>query len=102
VKLQLVGVRSNREGIGARVELDAGKRRQHRTLKASGSYLASYDRRLLFGLGRQRDVREVTVRWPSGAIDRLTELEASHVYVVVEGRGSISVATWGREGVGLQ
>jgi len=92
VKLQLVGVRSNREGIGVRIELEAGKKRQYRTLKASGSYLASHDRRLHFGLGKERDVREVKVRWPSGAIDRLTELEAGHLYVVVEGRGSVSVA----------
>ena len=37
-------------------------------------------------------MRAVNVRWPSGTIDRLTELEAGHLYVVVEGRGSVSVA----------
>jgi len=99
VKLQLVGVQSNREGVGARVMLDSGGRRQTRTLKASGSYLASHDRRLHFGLGEERATREVTVRWPSGATDRLTSLEAGRVYLVVEGRGAVPLPRPGASGL---
>jgi hypothetical protein len=87
LQLLLVGTASNRDGVGARVELTEGGRRQHRTSKAGGSYLSSHDPRIHFGLGTGREVERVIVRWPSGERQALGPLEAGRVYVVKEGVG---------------
>ena len=80
--LKLVGTRSNRDAIGARVELFAGGRAQVREVTRSGSYLSQNDARLHFGLGDGTEVAALRIRWPSGrvqwleveAIDRILEI----------------------------
>jgi hypothetical protein len=88
VRLELVGdgVASNRNAIGARVELEAGTARQVRWVVGGGSYLSASDRRLLFGLGPARQADRVTVVWPSGRRQDLGTLAAGRGYRVVEGR----------------
>ena len=66
ISLQLIGTRSNRDAIGARVFLTAGGMRQRRDVKSGGSDLSSSDPRLHFGLGGAAPVDSVEVRWPSG------------------------------------
>ncbi len=90
IKLLLVGTDSNREAIGTRVAVTAGGKTQHQTLKASGSYLSSHDRRLHFGTGEETSVSRIVIRWPSGAEKTLGPLETRHLYIVREGRGIIS------------
>ncbi|MEE2659160.1 MAG: tetratricopeptide repeat protein [Candidatus Latescibacterota bacterium] len=70
IGLQLVGEASNREGIGARVELWAEGRRQLREVRRSYGFQSSHDRRLLFGLGSAVQVDSLVITWPSGARDR--------------------------------
>jgi len=63
----LVGSKSNRQGLGARVAVtDASGARQVFDVTAAGSYLSSSDPRVLAGLGTRAAVRSVEVRWPSG------------------------------------
>ena len=76
IELDLRGTKSNRDAIGARVKLvsDAGKV-QYRSVSPAGSYASSNDRRIVFGLGEEDRVRQIRIRWPSGAeqvIDRPT------------------------------
>ena len=70
VGLQLVGTRSGKDAIGARVTLSAGGRARTRARIGGGSYLTASDSRLLFGLGALTRVDALEVRWPSGLVER--------------------------------
>ena len=86
--LRLVGHKSNRDGIGARVEVEAGGVRQIDEVRSGGSYLSQSDLRLHFGLGAAARVSRITIRWPSGAIDRLSGIPADRHVVIEEGSQS--------------
>jgi hypothetical protein len=65
--VSVVGNKSNRSGIGARVTVTtASGQKQISEVSSAGSYLSSNDPRLVFGLGNVRAVKSVEVRWPSG------------------------------------
>src|ERR1700723_1542414 len=64
--LKLIGIRSNRDAIGARVTLRAEGRRQLQEVRSGGSYVSQSDLRLHFGLGRATEIDSLQVRWPSG------------------------------------
>jgi tetratricopeptide (TPR) repeat protein len=70
ITLRLEGTRSNRDGVGARVTISSGGRRQTAQRVGGGSYLSAGDPRLHFGLGDADRIDWVEVRWPSGRIDR--------------------------------
>jgi tetratricopeptide (TPR) repeat protein len=85
ITFRLEGTKSNRDGVGARVTVVAGRRRQVAQRWGGGSYQSSSDPRLHFGLGGNDRVETVEVRWPSGTIDRWSELAAGRGYVLREG-----------------
>ena len=87
VLFKLVGTKSNKMAIGARVTVTAGKLSQIREVRAGGSYLSSNDPRLHFGLGGAGKMDEVAIRWPSGKVESLRDLAADFIYTVVEGEG---------------
>jgi hypothetical protein len=67
ITVRLVGHRSNRDGIGAQVEVVAGGLRQQRERAAGSGYLSGDDPRVHFGLGPAAKVDKLTVTWPGGA-----------------------------------
>ena len=83
--LRLVGRRSNRDGIGAEIRLTttSGALRLA-TATTSGSYLSASDRRVHFGLGAETSARSIEVRWPSGLVQRLSDVPADQVLTVTE------------------
>jgi hypothetical protein len=90
IKLRLVGTRSNRTGIGARIAVTAenlpGKPlRQIDELRSGGSYFSQNDLRLHFGLDAATKADLVEIAWPSGTKDLLKNLDANHLYVIQEG-----------------
>jgi tetratricopeptide (TPR) repeat protein len=85
ITLQLEGTRSNRDAIGARVTVSCGGRRRVAQRIGGGSYLSAADPRLHFGLDDARVVEWVEVRWPSGQLDRFTNLAADTAYFLREG-----------------
>ncbi|RME91420.1 MAG: CRTAC1 family protein, partial [Verrucomicrobia bacterium] len=87
--LRLVGGRSNRDGFGAWVEVEAGGRRWQAEARCPTSYLFQSDPRLHFGLGKAGKVDRVIIRWPSGIRQELTEVAADQILTVKEpaGRG---------------
>jgi tetratricopeptide (TPR) repeat protein len=85
IVLALEGTASNRDGVGARVVVEAGGSRQVAQRLGGGSFLSASDPRLLFGLGKATHVDRVEVRWPSGRVDRVGTLEADRAYRVREG-----------------
>jgi hypothetical protein len=87
ITMRLVGVKSNRDGIGAKVTVVAGGRRQIAEVRAGGSYVSHNDMRLHFGLGAEDAVDEVEIRWPSGLVERKGRLEANRFYEAQEGSG---------------
>ena len=86
--IRLVGSKSNRDGIGARVEIEAGGMRQIDEVRSGGSYLSQNDLRLHFGLGDATRVDRVTVRWPSCAVDQISRVPANRHVIIQEGTQS--------------
>jgi enediyne biosynthesis protein E4 len=86
LKLEGMAPGSNRDGVGARVTLRAGGRRQVGERIGGGSFLSASDGRLHFGLGASREVESVEVRWPSGRVGRYERLPADAAYLLREGR----------------
>ena len=84
IRLKLVGTRSNRDAIGARVEVIAGGRAIHRQRKGGSSLMSSHDPRLLIGVGPAKAVSQVMVSWPSGAVSVLPDLATNRTYTIVE------------------
>jgi hypothetical protein len=85
-RLALVGTVSNRDAIGARVELELSGRAISRQRKGGTSLQSSHDPRLLFGIGQDTEVRRLTIRWPSGRITRAERLAAGASYTFTEPR----------------
>lgn len=85
IGIRTVGTKSNRDGIGARVEVQAGRLQQMDEVRSGGSYLSQSDMRLHFGLGVNKKVDSIVVRWPSGNIDRLENVPVDQHIIVEEG-----------------
>jgi enediyne biosynthesis protein E4 len=88
LRVQLHGVKSNHDGIGAVVKVTSGKDKQSQMLK-SGGYLSSSELVLTFGLGKEAKANSVEVVWPSGQVDRLSNVDAGQTIVVEEGKGIV-------------
>jgi hypothetical protein len=87
VLFQLVGTKSNRAAIGARVTIHAGGVRQFDEVRGGGSYLSQNDLRLHFGLGTAARMESVEIRWPNGKSETLRDVAADKIYTIVEGGG---------------
>ena len=83
--LKLIGTRSNRDAIGARVKVTAGNLTQIREVRSGSSYLSQNDMRLHFGLGKGRQVDQIEIRWPSGLQEHLEGIEPNQILTLVEG-----------------
>jgi hypothetical protein len=88
VRLELVGdgKKSNRNAVGARVEVEAGGTRQVRFIHGGGSYLSASERRQVIGLGAAESAERVSVVWPSGAKQEFTNLAAGRWWRLHEGQ----------------
>ncbi len=91
--IRTVGVKSNRDGIGALVQVRAGVLREMDEVRSGGSYLSQSDLTLHFGLGSYSNVDEITVTWPSGATDRWKNIPSDKKIVLEEGSASWHPAT---------
>jgi len=85
--LQLVATRSNPAAAGAIIAWEAGGLKRRRLKTAGGSYLSSSDPREVLGLGSASRIDSVEIRWPSGKVDKLTNLPINTYVRVVEGQG---------------
>lgn len=87
LRVRLEGTKSNRDGIGARVHVTHGDEGQERLLRSGSSYLSANELALTFGLGEKERVDRVTVHWPSGEVDRMTDVDANQTLHIEEGGG---------------
>ena len=87
-RFKTVGAGSNRDGIGAKVTVflpDGTK--QWQVVHSGSSYCSQSELPLTFGLGRNNKIDRAEIEWPSGKVDKLTNLTANQLFVVKEGSG---------------
>src|ERR1700730_4102098 len=87
VLFKLVGTKSNRAAIGARVTIRSAGVKQFSEVRSGASYLSQNDLRLHFGLGTAAKMESVEIRWPNGATETLHNIPADAIYTIVEGSG---------------
>ena len=97
IKIRVVGTKSNKTGIGARIKVVAQTGTpvlsakqgtpltQIEEVKSCNGYYSASDLRIHFGLGEAKKVDLVEIRWPSGTVDALKDLDVNRLYVVEEG-----------------
>ncbi len=89
VSFELAGTKTNRLGINARIKITAGGMTQTSQVLSGASYLSQSDLRQHFGLGSATKIDSVEIDWPSGTVDKMTNLEVDKFYSVLEGKGVV-------------
>jgi hypothetical protein len=95
LKIKLIGTKSNRSAIGARVVLHYGSRAQAQEVMSQSSFYSANDPRLHFGLGDETSA-DIEIRWPSGLQEKFKAVAADQLVVVKEGAGVLAGAGWSR------
>ena len=88
LKVQLIGVQSNRSAIGTRVTIRYGTRRQAQEVLTQSSFYSCNDRRLHFGLGAETSA-DLAIRWTNGNTESIPNVASDQIVVIREGRGII-------------
>ena len=87
VLFKLIGTKSNRAAIGARVTIRAAGVKQFSEVRGGASYLSQNDLRLHFGLATAKKMESVEIRWPSGKVETLENVAGDAIYTIIEGSG---------------
>lgn len=90
LEILLVGTKSNRDGVGARVKLTAGDLFLYAQRKGGMSYQSAQDPRLHFGIGARQKIDTIEVRWPSGVVTTLSGVPSDQIITIEEGKGRIA------------
>jgi hypothetical protein len=87
--LNLIGKKSNRDAVGARITYQSGDLTRTKTKVGGGSYMSSHDPRLVLGLGQRAKIAWLEIKWPrpSTAVERFTDLPVDRYITIVEGEG---------------
>ena len=89
LSILLIGTRSNRDAVGARVKISAGALTQFDQKKGGMSYQSAQDPRLHFGLGNHTLIDSIEIDWPSGAKTKLENIKADQIVAIQEGAGIV-------------
>jgi hypothetical protein len=89
LEILLIGTKSNRDGVGARVKLTAGDLTSYDQRKGGMSYQSAQDPRLHFGIGRRTKIDSLEINWPSGLITKLSNVRCDQIIAVKEGAGIV-------------
>jgi len=84
ITLKLVGVKSNRDGIGAQIKITTADGSQYATVTTASSYQSSSDKRVHFGVGSANAVSQAEIQWPSGITQILKNLQVDQILTVTE------------------
>jgi len=87
IRFRLVGTKSNRDAIGARVRIEYGGAHQSRLVKSGSSYLSQSELPVTFGLGKRDHIDRVVIQWPSGQTEEHKNLTAGKAYECTETKG---------------
>jgi hypothetical protein len=96
VKIKLAGVKSNRDGIGARIKCVTESGTQIDEVRSGGSYYSQNDLRVHFGLGKSKRVDTLEISWPGGKVETFKNVAANQLVVVKEGQGIVQTTTFKR------
>src|SRR5260370_14424872 len=96
IALRTIGVKSNRDGIGAKITVKAGARTLVDEVRSGSSYISNSDMRVHFGLGAFAKIDGVQVRWPSGLPEEFGSPSADAIHTLKEGSGIPVVAGPGK------
>ena len=89
LEILLIGTKSNRDGVGARVKLTAGDLVLYDQRKGGMSYQSAQDPRLHFGLGGRTNIDSLEVIWPRGMTMKLANIKADQIIAIKEGKGIV-------------
>jgi hypothetical protein len=89
LRVRTAGTASNRDGIGARVEVTLGSRRVWQIVKTGSSYASQSELPLTFGLGQAARADGIRVTWPSGRVDTADNIAADQAITIEEGKGIV-------------
>jgi enediyne biosynthesis protein E4 len=85
ILINTIGTVSNRDGVGAQIHITSESgMEQWNIVSTAGSYLSASDKRVHFGLGSDRAVKQIEIQWPSGIIQRLSDVKADQILTVKE------------------
>jgi len=87
IRFRLVGTKSNRDAIGARVKVFSGGTIQTRMVRSGSSYLSQSELPVIFGLGKRDTIERMVIDWPSGRAEEFKGLAAGKTYQVTESKG---------------
>jgi len=87
IRIRLIGTKSNRDGIGASVQVYSGDSIQSGLVKAGSSYLSQSELPLTFGIGKREKADRTVIRWPSGRTEEYKDLAAGRSYTCIEAKG---------------
>jgi hypothetical protein len=90
VSVRLVGTKSNRDGIGAKVYVESASGKQWDMVHSGGSYCSQSDLALTFGLAQDRGVKGIDIEWPSGTKQHVADVAANQFITIEEGKGIVS------------
>jgi enediyne biosynthesis protein E4 len=93
LKVKLVGTKSNRSAIGARVLVRYGKKIQAQAVTSQSSFYSANDMRLHFGLGAET-AADVEVHWPNGGVETFKAISANQIVTIEEGNGVVPSKGW--------
>ena len=82
--LKLIGTKSNRDAIGARIKVTVGDLSQIREVDPGNGFSSQSDRRVHFGLGQEEKVDQIEIRWPSGSTKILKDISTNQIITIVE------------------
>jgi enediyne biosynthesis protein E4 len=88
----LIGTRSNRDAVGARLRLTSEGFTQVKQRQGGGSYMSASDPRIHFGLGTRKTIESLEITWPSGAVQKLDKIPLNQIIAVREGEGIVPKA----------
>ena len=89
LEILLIGTKSNRDGVGARVKVVAGDLVLYDQRKGGMSYQSAQDPRVHFGLGQHSSLDLIEISWPSGMSTKLGDIKADRILTIKEGVGIV-------------
>jgi hypothetical protein len=101
LKVKLLGVKSNRSAIGARVTAHYGGKMQAQEVLSQSSFYSASDLRLHFGLGTSAQA-DLEIRWPNGGKETVTKVPADHLIVIKEGSGVVKTEAFRKAAAAAQ
>lgn len=84
IMLRLIGTKSNRDGIGAKVRITTASGAQYNHVTTAVGYSSSSDKRLHFGLGSATSIQKIEINWPSGIRQSVTNVKADQILTITE------------------